>query len=408
MPKIAKTLSPLEVRRLTKPGLHAVGEVSGLCLQVKTTGARSWILRTVVGGRRCEIGLGGFPTITLSDARTLAREHLLEIRKGADPVATRLQKRRRSVWTFEKVAAAYIDGHRAEWKNAKHAAQWESTLSTYAYPVFGHKHVADVTKVDVLAVIEPLWLTKNETAARLRGRIETVLTFAMQREYRPEGVNPAALSGLALARASKVAPVEHHAAVGIDDMHDFMERLRKVDGMGAKALQFVILTAARSGEARGATWSEIDLDAALWTLPKERMKGGRPHRVPLSPEAVALLKALPRFEVEEGKPDLVFPGAAGKPLSDMTLTAVMRRMKVDAVPHGMRSTFRDWCGERTATPNEVAELCLAHAIGNETEAAYRRGDMLDRRREVMELWARFIDTAPPKGNVVTPPARSAA
>ena len=407
MPKIAKTLSPLEVRRLTKPGLHAVGEVSGLCLQVKPTGARSWILRTVVGGRRSEIGLGGFPTITLSGARHLAREHLLEIRKGADPVATRLQKRRRSMWTFEKVAAAYISTHKAQWKNAKHVDQWTNTLTTYAYPVFGHKHVADVTKGDVLAVIEPIWLTKNETAVRLRGRIEAVLGYAMQREYRPEGVNPAALSGLALARASKVAPVEHHAAVGIDDMHDFMERLRKVDGMGAKALQFVILTAARSGEARGATWSEIDLDAALWTLPKERMKGGRPHRVPLSPEAVALLKALPRFEVEEGKPIWCSP-AAGKPLSDMTLTAVMRRMKVDAVPHGMRSTFRDWCGERTATPNEVAELCLAHAIGNETEAAYRRGDMLDRRREVMELWAKFIDTPPPKDNVLALPARSAA
>ncbi|MBP6816826.1 MAG: integrase arm-type DNA-binding domain-containing protein [Burkholderiaceae bacterium] len=404
MPKIAKSLSPLEVRRLTKPGLHAVGEVSGLCLQVKTTGARSWILRTVVGGRRCEIGLGGYPTTTISAARELAREHLLEIRRGADPVATRLQKRRRSVWTFEKVAAAYIDGHRAEWKNAKHAAQWESTLSTYVYPVFGHKHVADVTKVDVLAVIEPIWLTKNETASRLRGRIETVLTFAMQREYRPEGVNPAALSGLALARASKVAPVEHHAAIDIDGMYDFMQRLRKVEGMGARALQFVILTAARSGEVRGATWQEIDLDAALWTIPKERMKGGRAHRVPLSPEAVTLLKALPRFEGCE----LVFPGTKNQPLSDMTLTAVMRRMKVDAVPHGMRSAFRDWCGERTATPNEVAELCLAHAIGNETEAAYRRGDMLDRRREVMELWARFIDTPPAKGNVVTLPARSAA
>jgi integrase len=404
MPKIAKTLSPLEVRRLTKPGLHAVGEVSGLCLQVKPTGARSWILRTVVGGRRSEIGLGGFPTVTLAAARELAREHLLEIRKGADPVATRLQKRRRSMWTFEKVAGAYIATHKAQWKNAKHIDQWTNTLTTYAYPVFGHRHVADVTKGDVLAVIEPLWLTKNETAVRLRGRIEAVLGYAMQREYRPEGVNPAALSGLALPKASKVAPIEHHAALPIDAMYSFMQQLRKVDGMGSKALQFVAYTAARSGEVRGATWQEIDLDAAVWTIPKERMKAGKEHRVPLSPEAVAVLKSLPRFEGT----DLVFTGRTKGPLSDMALTAVMRRMKVDAVPHGLRSSFRDWVGDRTATPNEVAELCLAHAVGNQTEAAYRRGDMLDRRREVMELWARFIDTPPPKGNVLALPARSAA
>jgi integrase len=404
MPKIAKTLSPLEVRRLTKPGLHAVGEVSGLCLQVKPTGARSWILRTVVGGRRSEIGLGGFPTVTLAAARELAREHLLEIRKGADPVATRLQKRRRSMWTFEKVAGAYIATHKAQWKNAKHIDQWTNTLTTYAYPVFGHRHVADVTKGDVLAVIEPLWLTKNETAVRLRGRIEAVLGYAMQREYRPEGVNPAALSGLALPKASKVAPIEHHAALPIDAMYSFMQQLRKVDGMGSKALQFVAYTAARSGEVRGATWQEIDLDAAVWTIPKERMKAGKEHRVPLSPEAVAVLKSLPRFEGT----DLVFTGRTKGPLSDMALTAVMRRMKVDAVPHGLRSSFRDWVGDRTATPNELAELCLAHTVGNQTEAAYRRGDMLDRRREVMELWAKFIDTPPPKGNVLALPARGAA
>jgi len=395
MPKIAKSLSPLEVRRITAPGLHAVGEVSGLCLNVKASGARSWILRTVVNGKRCEIGLGGFPTIPLTDARQMARDHLIEIRKGADPVGERLQKRRRSVWTFKKVAEAYIAAHSAGWKNLKHAAQWRATLDTYAYPVIGAKHVADVTKGDVLSVVEPLWLTKNETASRLRGRIETVLTFAMQREYRPAGVNPAALSGLALPRASKVAPVEHHAAVGIDDMFDFMTRLRQAEGMGSKALQFVAYTAARSGEVRGATWSEIDLDGALWVIPKERMKGGREHRVPLSADAVELLKSLPHFE----GCDFVFPGMKNKPLSDMSLTACMRRMGIKAVPHGLRSTFRDWVGERTATPNEVAELCLAHAVGNQTEAAYRRGDMLDRRREVMELWAKFIATKPPTGNV---------
>lgn len=397
MPKIAKTLTPLEVRRITKPGLHAVGEVVGLCLNVKATGARSWILRTVVDGKRCEIGLGSFPTIPLADARQLAREALLDIRKGTNPVAERLHKRRRSGWTFEKVALDYIDLHAPQWRNAKHRDQWESTLRTYAFPTFGSKHVADVVKGDVLAVVEPLWLTKNETAVRLRGRIEAVLDFAMRREYRPEGINPAALKGLGLPRANKVAPVEHHGAVAIDDVHAFAEKLKATAGMSAKALLFVLYTAARSGEVRGARWGEFDLDAALWSIPGERMKSGRPHRVPLSPEAVALLQFVPRFEGV----DIVFPGKENKPLSDMSLTAVMRRMGLQAVPHGLRSTFRDWCGERTATPNEVAEMCLAHAVGSQTEAAYRRGDMLDRRREVMDLWAKFIATEPPKGNVRT-------
>lgn len=406
MPKIAKTLSPLEVRKLTEPGLHAVGEVPGLCLQVKATGARSWILRTVVAGKRCEIGLGGFPGVTLAQARDLARDHRLEIRKGSDPVRERLARRQREAWTFKKTAQTYIDLHGPQWRNDKHRAQWTATLTAYAYPAFGDKHVADITKADILQVVEPLWLKKNETASRLRGRIETVLAFAMQREYRPEGINPAALAGLGLPRASKVAPVTHHAAVAVDEMYEFMRKLRAVEGMGSKALQFLVYTAARSGEVRGAVWSEIDLDAALWSIPGERMKSGRPHRVPLSDEAVTLLKSLPRFEVEENKPDLVFPGTKGGPLSDMTLTAVMRRMGMKAVPHGLRSSFRDFLAERTATPNEIAEMCLAHVVASATEAAYRRGDMLDRRREVMALWAKFIDTPPPKGNVQ--PLRGAA
>ncbi len=348
MPKIAKALSPLEVRRITTPGLHAVGEVTGLCLNVKATGARSWILRTVVDGKRCEIGLGGFPTIPLADARQLARDAILEIRKGANPVAERLHKRRRSAWTFEKVSLDYIDLHAPQWRNAKHRDQWESTLRTYAFPEFGAKHVGDVTKADVLAVIEPLWLKKNETAVRLRGRIEAVLDFAMRREYRPEGINPAALKGLGLPRANKVAPVEHHAAVPIDEVHAFAKKLQAIDGMSAKALLFVLYTATRSGEVRGAAWSEVDLDAALWSIPGERIKSGRPHRVPLSPEAVALLQSVPRFEGV----DYIFPGTKNKPLSDMAMTAVMRRMGLQAVPHGLRSSFRDWCGERTATPND--------------------------------------------------------
>lgn len=405
MPKIAKELSPLELRRLTTPGLHAVGGVSGLCLQVKTTGARSWILRTVVGGKRCEIGLGGYPTFGLAEAREMAREHLVEIRKGADPVRERLQRRQRQVWTFKKVAESYIDTHRAGWKSPKHAQQWENTLQTYVYPVFGDKHVADVTKLDVLDAVKPIWLDKHETATRVRNRIELIVSYAMQAGYRPEGPNPAVLKGnldALLPKKQGLGDVEHHAALGIDDMHGFVQRLRQVQGMGARALEFAILTAARSGEVRGATWSEIDLDAAVWEIPKARMKGGRDHRVPLSAEAVALLQALPRFKGV----DLVFVGMKNKPLSDMTLTAALRRMKVGATAHGFRSTFRDWTAERTATPREVAEMALAHAIGDKTEEAYRRGDLFDKRRVLMQQWALFIDTPPAKGNVQ--PLRGAA
>lgn len=398
MPKLAKVLSALEVKRLTDPGLHAVGTVAGLRLLVKPTGARSWVLRTMVGPRRAELGLGGYPTVSLAQAIEYAREALQAIRAGADPAAERRTKRTTVDWTFKKTAEAYIETNRPAWKNAKHAAQWGSTLEAYVYPVFGHKHVRDVNKADVLAVIEPLWSTKNETATRVRSRIELVLSYAVQREMRPEGLNPARWRGnldMALPRAAKVARVEHHAALPVDDMHAFMVRLREAQGMGARALEFAILTAARSGEVRGATWAEIDLAEGVWTIGPERMKAGRQHRVPLSVKALELLEALPRFEGV----DLVFPGTKDKALSDMTLTATLRRLKVPVTAHGFRSTFRDWAAERTSTPAEVAEMALAHAVGDATEAAYRRGDLFAKRRELMELWAKFIDTPPPKGNV---------
>jgi integrase len=341
-------------------------------------------------------------------AHERARQALDDIRAGGDPAAARRQRQQRITWTFEKVAGAYIDSHRAGWKNQKHAAQWESTLKAYAYPQFGSKHVADVTKADVLAAVEGIWTTKHETARRVRSRIELVLSYAMQREYRPEGQNPARLKGnldVALPTSKRLAGRRgHHAALPIDGMHDFMARLREVDGMGARALEFAILTAARSGEVRGATWSEIDLESAEWRIPAERMKSGRPHRVPLSGAAVALLQALPRFD----STPLVFAGRGDKPISDMTLTAALRRMKVDVTAHGFRSSFRDWSSERTATPREVAEMALAHAIGDDTEAAYRRGDLFEKRRVLMDMWANFIDTAPATGNVRALPARGSA
>jgi integrase len=398
MPKLAKELSALEVKRLTEPGLHAVGTVAGLRLLVKSTGARSWVLRTMIGTRRAELGLGGYPTVTLAQAIEYARDALQQIRGGTDPAAARRAKRVTVEWTFKKTAEAYITAHTPGWKNPKHAQQWGNTLAAYAYPVFGERHVRDVTKADVLAAIEPIWSTKNETANRVRNRIELVLAYAVQRELRPEGLNPARWRSnldVALPKASKVSKVEHHAALAIDQMHGFMQRLRKAEGMGARALEFAVLCASRSGEVRGATWQEIDLQAGVWSIPSERMKSDRPHRVPLSDRALELLEALPRFEDVE----LVFPGQGGKALSDMTLTATLRRMKVDATAHGFRSSFRDWCAERTATPSEVAEMALAHAVGDATEQAYRRSDLFEKRRELMALWSKFIDTPPPQGNV---------
>ncbi|MBX9793377.1 MAG: integrase arm-type DNA-binding domain-containing protein [Burkholderiaceae bacterium] len=406
MPKLAKELTAIEVRRLIQPGLHAVGTVSGLCLCVKPTGARSWVLRTKIGNRRAELGLGGYPTVTLADAIEGAREALRKIRAGTDPAAERRATRKTVEWTFKRCGEAYIEAHRASWRNAKHGSQWENTLATYVYPKFGAKHVRDVSKADILAAIEPEWSTKNETMVRVRNRIELVLAWAMQREYRPEGPNPARWRGnldAALPKPSKVNQREHFEAVAIDDMHAFMQRLQAAAGQGARALEFAILTASRTGAVRAAAWDEIDLEGRTWTTPGDKMKSGRPHRVPLSPRAVELLKTLPRFDAVP----LVFPGTKGKPMSDMSLTAVMRRMELSAVPHGFRSTFSDWCAERTATPAEVREMALAHGGGDSTEEAYRRGDLFVKRRQLMDMWAEVLNTPPAMGNVVDMPKNRA-
>lgn len=400
MPRVAKALSPLEIKRLVDPGAYAVGHVAGLTLNVKPTGARSWILRTTISGKRTEIGLGGYPSVMLAQATERARETLDQVRRGTNPVAERRELRTVAEWTFKRCAEAYIAGHRAKWKNKKHASQWENTLETYAYPVFGSKHVRDVTRPDVLRVIEPHWSTKNETMTRVRNRIELILSWAMQKEYRPEGLNPARWRDnldAALPKPSKVAKREHFEAMPVAEAGAFMKQLRAAEGTGARALEFVVLTASRSGAVRMARWNEIDLDARVWTCPGKHMKSSRPHRVPLAEPAIRLLQSLPK-----GKgADLIFPGAReGKPLSDMALTAVMRRMKLTAVPHGFRSTFSDWCAEMTNTPAEVREMALAHAIGDATEEAYRRGDLFEKRREVMSAWAEFLSkpmTAGPEG-----------
>lgn len=395
MPKVAKELSPLTVGRLASPGLHAVGGVNGLALSISDTGARSWVLRVTIGNRRREMGLGNYPSVTVADARKVAREARDLIRQGIDPIEQQraarsgLRAASATALTFKQCAEAYMSAHEASWKNAKHAQQWRNTLETYAYPSMGSLLVRDVAREHVLGALQPIWNDKTETAARLRGRIELVLSYAMQAGYRPEGLNPARWRGgldRLLPAPGKVAKVRHHPAMPVGQMGTFMARLRAAEGMGARALEFAILTAARSGEVRGARRSEIDRDSKVWVVPGDRMKAGKEHRVPLSDAALAVLDAI---ESLAGS-DLVFPAPRGGVLSDMTLTAVLRRLDVPAVPHGFRSTFRDWVAERTTYPNELAEMALAHAVGDKVEAAYRRGDMFERRAAMMNEWAAFV------------------
>lgn len=393
MPRKARELSPLEVRRLSQTGRWSVGGVDGLALQVTGTGARSWVLRLSLAGKQREMGLGSFPSVTLAGAREKARAYRAQVQTGDDPIARRVAAvsaaaaERSLLQTFDKTTEAYIAQHEASWKNAKHAAQWTATLQTYAYPVLGRMQVRDITAAHVIKAIEPIWASKTETATRVRSRIELVLDYATARGLR-QGPNPARWRGnldAALPKASKLTKVEHHAAVPVVEAPAFMHSLRQQPGMGARALEFVILTAARSGEVRGVTWTEIDLQSGLWTVPAARMKGGREHRVPLSQAALALLLVMgPR---EPG--DIIFPGLKGS-LSDMSLTAVLRRMKVQATVHGFRSTFRDWVSECTHFPGEVAEMALAHAVGDKVEAAYRRGDLLARRMQLMQDWGQYL------------------
>lgn len=426
VPKITKELSALEVKRLTHPGGNrnvttTVGGVSGLLLQITPNGGRSWLLRVSVGGKRREIGLGGFPDVTLSQARERAREAKDKIRQGIDPVEERkaaraaLVETQRRGLTFseatERYLAAKLDAH----KNAKHRQQWRNTLMTYAMPELGQLLVNDIAAQDVLRALEPIWHSKTETASRVRGRIESVLSWATVAGHRT-GDNPARWKGNLqelLPAPTKVAKKDNHPAVQIDDAQRWFKDLRSRGGIGARALEFAALTASRSQEVRGALWDEIDLTAALWIISAERMKMKREHRVPLTSEAVALLEALPRFQDNP----LVFPAPRGGEMSDMTMSNAMKRLheadikaggtgfidrvsKRPAVPHGLRSTFRDWVAERTHFPGDMAEVALAHKVGNAVEASYRRGDMIEKRRAMMTAWAEFLTNQEPVDNVV--------
>lgn len=409
MPRIAKELGPLEIKRLTAPGYHAVGGVAGLMLQVSGAATRSWLLRVKVGDKRREIGLGAYPGVGVALAREKAQQVRDEIVAGVDPVAARVTARQSIVqqqieekalsWTFQRCAEAYIKAKSPGWRNEKHAYQWRATLETYVYPTIGDMLVRHVNIGHVSAIVEPHWATKNETINRVRNRIELVLDWASVRKLRT-GDNPARWKGnldKLLAKPSDVAPVIGHRALAAADVFGFLEKLRMIVGTGPRCLEFVVLTACRSGEARLATWSEFDMATRTWNIPGERMKSGRPHRVPLTDEVIQLLESLPRL----AGTDLLFPGKKeNAPISDMTMVKVMRDMGVDAVPHGFRATFSSWCASSTAYPSEVREMALAHAIGDGTVAAYQRSDLFDKRRNLMSDWAKYVNTAPAVGDNV--------
>jgi len=406
MPKKAMELTALAVAKIKKPGYHAVGGVPGLYLQIVGAEARSWVLRYMLAGKSREMGLGPSDTVTLSEARAKAAEQRKLLLMGTDPLEARNAKRNaerleaaKSI-LFSKCAEAYIEAHKAGWKNAKHADQWGNTLATYAFPIFGALSVASVDTGLVLKALEAIWTTKNETASRLRGRIESVLDWATVRGYRT-GDNPARWKGhldKLLAKPSNVQEVEHHPALPYAEMGAFVALLRKQEGMAARALEFLILTATRTGEVIGAQWDEFDLQTGVWAIPKERMKMKKEHRVPLSPRALEIVKATPRIEGQK----YIFPGGKmGKPLSNMAMLMLLKRMeRHDLTAHGFRSSFRDWCAEATNYPREVAEMALAHAIGDKVEAAYRRGDLFDKRGRLMEEWAKHCDTIMVPGDVI--------
>jgi integrase len=377
------------------------------------------VFRYTRAGKMREMGLGRAgaddSAVKLADARDAAADLHKLVRAGIDPLdkreadaaaeAAEAQAAAIKQITFRDVAGHYLAAHDKAWRNPKHRAQWRNTLDTYAHPHFGDLPVGDVGTEHVLAALEPIWRVKPETATRVRGRIESVLDYATARDWR-SGENPARwrghLANLLPAR-SKVAPVEHHAALPWIEIGHFLPALRAQAGVAAKALELAILTAARSGETLGARWGEIDMAAKLWTVPASRMKAGREHRVPLSEAALKVLREMAKLRTVDSPDAFVFPGAiAGQPLSIMAMTMTLRRMKRgDLTVHGFRSTFRDWCGEATPTPREVAEAALAHTVADKTEAAYARGDLFAKRVRLMDQWAKFCALPPRAANVDT-------
>lgn len=395
-------LTAIQVAKAQGPAVLHDGE--GLYLRVTPGGSKAWVYRFQLKGKRRDMGLGAYPRLSLAEARLKAADQRKLSRDGKDPIREKVAQRQAQrlaaakARTFREVAEEFIARKEAGWRNPKHRQQWRNTLATYAYPLLADLPIADIDVSEVIQVLDPIWVEKPETASRVRGRIEAILDAAAAQGLRQGRQNPAQWKGnLAhvLSAPSRVRKVQHHAALPFDQVPAFLTDLRSRAGMAPRALEFAILTAARTGEVLGARWSEIDLNNNVWVIPAQRMKSHREHRVPLSDQALVVIDEVqPLALVRDGTVDPaapVFPGLRpALPMSNMVMLMLLRRMKRDDVTvHGFRSAFSDWCAERTAYSTEVREMALAHAVGDKVEAAYRRGDLFDKRRQLMNDWARF-------------------
>lgn len=403
---MAGKLTALKTKALTTPGRYGDGD--GLWLQVRDASRRSWLFRYARNGRAHQMGLGPYPDVTLAEARDEAASIRKTLRKGQDPLEKRRAQKAAEAgaarFTFQEVAQRYHAAHQAGWRNEKHRSQWATQMAAYVYPVFGAIAVDRIGTAEVLKALEPIWHEKSMTAVVLRGRVEAVLDFARAREWRA-GENPARWRGhLAklLPQRSRITKIKHHAALPWTEVAGFIERLKASPDLAARAMELLILTAVRTQEATAAQWSEIDLITRVWTIPAERMKGGKEHRVPLSSAALALLEGLRKQPGGQGQ--YVFPSPRGqKPLSTRACAVLLGRLRrTDITVHGFRSTFRDWAAERSTFPREVAEAALAHSLRNQVEAAYQRGDMLSKRAQLMEAWGRFCSRSEMRAPLVVP------
>jgi integrase len=378
-------LTAARLKNLTEPGRYSDGD--GLFLVVKPAGGRNWVLRALCGGKRRDIGLGPLKSVDLGDAREAAHQIRRQIAQGLDPIAER-KRERQAIPNFRDAAKIVHREHKASWTNGKHQSQWLSTLERYAFPKLGNRLVSDIGAPEIRDVLAPIWLSKPETARRVRQRIGTVLDWACVKGFRQ---TEAPLRSLSKGLPRQPRKDRHFAAMDYAEVPEFIKRLQERESVGRLALQALILTAARSGEIRFARWPELDLEDGLWSIPAERMKMKRPHVVPLSPEAIDVLQRAATFR--DPTTDLVFPGQKlKKPLSDMSLLKILRDMDLQFTVHGFRSAFRDWVAEQTNYPGEVAEAALAHAIPNKVEAAYRRTDFLAKRRALMRDWGCYCSS----------------
>ena len=404
MARIIGRLNPLAVTRAKRPGLHPDG--GGLYLQITKPGVKSWLFRFMLNGKARAMGLGPLADVSLVHARGLAGACRRQLLEGVDPIEARRAQRTAAqlemlkAVTFQQCAEAYIAAHKPGWRSAKHAEQWPNTLKAYAYPVFGALPVQQIDVALVMRMLEPIWTAKTETASRVRGRVEAILDWAATRGYR-RGENPARWKGHLenlLPKRSKVSKVKHHPALSYREIGTFMAALQAREGIAARALEFVILTASRTSEVTGARRGELDNEAKIWTVPEGRTKGEKEHRVPLSAPASAIAKSMLKFDGTE----FIFPGGrAKKPLSENAMSALLERMgRDDITVHGFRSTFRDWAAEQTNYPREVAEMALAHEVEDKVEGAYRRGDLFEKRCRLMDEWARFCSTPVKSGKIL--------